>query len=170
VEFHEAAEIYPLLEDDELDSLVQSIRHYGLKESIKMIDGKIIDGRNRYRACLLAHVEPDFEDAWLTNGELPQDYVYQVNYKRRHLDTPARAMAASKYKKQVAKEAKNVHDEALSGGKVAIKAAIDEHVPTVNETARNDAGRRWYKFLHDLWKLSNSPRNAGGVAKLTKRL
>jgi hypothetical protein len=43
----------------------------------------ILDGRNRYRACLEARVEPRFVEF---DADDPIAFVVSVNIKRRHLD------------------------------------------------------------------------------------
>jgi ParB/Sulfiredoxin domain len=65
-----AAALFPLLEVEsaEFGELVQDIREHGLLQPIVLCDGKILDGRNRYRACQHAGIEPRFEE-W--GGESP---------------------------------------------------------------------------------------------------
>lgn len=85
--YHEVANIFPLMQGDELHALVNDIREHGQIESIVLHpdDDSIIDGRNRYRACLLAGVEPEFT-YWDGNGSLVE-YVVSLNLHRRHLSS-----------------------------------------------------------------------------------
>ena len=61
VAVHPLAEVLPLIEGAEFDELVASVKANGLRDPIIMFEGAILDGRNRYRACLAAGVEPRTE-------------------------------------------------------------------------------------------------------------
>jgi ParB-like chromosome segregation protein Spo0J len=83
VEFHHLANIFPLLKGAAFNDLVADIKTHGLREPICLYDGQILDGRNRYRACLKARIEPRFTTH---KGKDPLAFVVSLNLKRRHLN------------------------------------------------------------------------------------
>ncbi len=104
VESHEVACIFPMMGEDEFRDLVVDIEANGLREPIWIYQDKIIDGRNRYRACLEAGIEPRFQE-WNGKGS-PVDFVVSLNLKRRHLTSSQKAMVALEIERQLAIEAK----------------------------------------------------------------
>jgi hypothetical protein len=57
--FHPLAKNFPLMNGSEFNELVADVKaNNGLHEPITLYQGKILDGRNRHRACLKAKVEP----------------------------------------------------------------------------------------------------------------
>jgi hypothetical protein len=93
LEFHPLANIFPLIEGAEFDALVDDIRANGLRENIVLLDGAILDGRNRYRACLIAGTQPRTVEYF---GDDPVSFVVSLNLRRRHLDESQRAIVAAK--------------------------------------------------------------------------
>jgi ParB-like chromosome segregation protein Spo0J len=83
LKFHPLADIFPLMEGEEFDALVEDIKANGLREPIKLFDGMILDGRNRYRACVELGYDPPYHD--LTGKVDPRIYVISANIHRRHL-------------------------------------------------------------------------------------
>jgi hypothetical protein len=84
---HPLAGIFPLMEGDEFDGLVLSIEKHGLLEPIVIHDGKILDGRNRYRACRKAGYKFKPSDFTAFGGVDAKAFVIQTNAHRRHLTT-----------------------------------------------------------------------------------
>jgi N6-adenosine-specific RNA methylase IME4 len=91
--FHPLAGIFPLLDGAEFNELVADIEANGLHEQMIIYEDMILDGRNRYRACLAANVEPTYT---VYQGDDPVSYVISLNLRRRHLDESQRAMVAAK--------------------------------------------------------------------------
>ena len=127
LEYHPLADIFELIEGDEFTSLVEDIKEQGLLEPITLLDGKILDGRNRYRACLEAGEDPIFvaygDKSAYENfpydvesfGDLddPASYVMSRNIMRRHLNTSQRALLAVKLKKIFQEEAEKKRNSKL---------------------------------------------------------
>ena len=87
---HPAADIFPMMSEEELVDLAEDIKANGLAHPL-IIDaaGQLIDGRNRHAACLLAGVKPRFESL---NGHDPLAYIASANLKRRNLSKGQQAM------------------------------------------------------------------------------
>lgn len=78
----------------EFADLVEDIRSNGLMEPIVMHEGKILDGRNRYRACEASGVKPRFIQ--FDGSVSPISFIVSLNLHRRHLSESQRGMAADK--------------------------------------------------------------------------
>jgi hypothetical protein len=72
--------------------LKESIKSNGLIEPITLYQGEILDGRNRYTACLLLGIKPVFEEY---KGNDPLQFVLSKNINRRHLSESQRAAIAA---------------------------------------------------------------------------
>ena len=81
--FHPLADIFPLMRGAEFDELVADIKKNGLIEPIVLLEDKILDERNRYRACIVAKVDPTFRPF---TGDDPAAHVTSANIRRRHLN------------------------------------------------------------------------------------
>jgi hypothetical protein len=89
---HELATLFPLLQGPAFDALKANIARNGLLHPIVTLDGKVLDGRNRERACLELGIEPQYEE-WHGNGTAA-DYVVATNLSRRDLTKSQRAAIA----------------------------------------------------------------------------
>jgi len=103
-EFHSVAELFPLMRGTAFEELVADIKNNGLREAILCdAEGRILDGRNRYRACVEAGVEPRFV-TWEGEGSLPE-LALSLNLRRRHLGESQRALVAARLAKMMEAEA-----------------------------------------------------------------
>jgi hypothetical protein len=91
MESHEYANLFPMMADADLRELGADIKKHGLRDAIVTLDGKILDGRNRHRACELVGVPPHYE---AFNGDDALGFVISHNLHRRHLTDSQRAMVA----------------------------------------------------------------------------
>ena len=94
-QYHDVANIFPLMTGADFEALKADIAEHGLREPIWLHpDGRIIDGRNRHRACIEAGIAPEFR-TWDGNG-LIVPFVVSLNLHRRHLTESQRAMIAAR--------------------------------------------------------------------------
>jgi ParB-like chromosome segregation protein Spo0J len=126
---HDAANIVPSMTADEFRELKKDIKERGLIEPIVLFDGKILDGRNRYKACAELGIAP--ETLTLDEHDIggdPAAYVLSTNLHRRHLTPSQRAMIATDLEKFYAKAAKERQRLSEGPGKKGLAP-----VPNLNE-------------------------------------
>lgn len=88
LEAHPAALFFPLLGEEEFKAFKADIATNGLHEPIWLCDEKILDGRNRYRACLELGIVPAFRPY---TGASPVAFAWSLNGERRHLTNGQRS-------------------------------------------------------------------------------
>jgi DNA-binding transcriptional regulator YiaG len=101
LEVHELATIFPMMSPEDFATLLESVRKQGFlpSEPIVLLDGKILDGRNRRDACRVLAQKgelngtPTFVEFNGTGN--PTDWVVGKNLARRHLSTSQRAAIAA---------------------------------------------------------------------------
>lgn len=95
-DFHPVADIFPMMSEREYSDLVEDIREHGLLHPVWLHrDGRIIDGRNRWRACVEAGVVPETR-TFVGPDESLVPFVVSLNLHRRHLSESQRAMVAGR--------------------------------------------------------------------------
>lgn len=119
MEFHKIAALFPLLDEASLMELVADIRANGQQYPIITFEGKILDGRNRYTACKLAGIEPEFEAFEGTKADALKA-VWSWNVTRRHLGSDQIAVALGlrmKMDAEFAAEVEAIKAEQPKGGR-----------------------------------------------------
>lgn len=92
-EYHPIASLFPMMRGEEYEALKKDIADNGQLEPIWLHpDGRIIDGRNRYRVCTELGIEPHCR-TWSGEGSLVA-FILSMNLHRRHLTPSQRAMVA----------------------------------------------------------------------------
>jgi len=94
MKIHKLAEMFPLMIEEEFNALVESIKTNGLLEPITTYKGEILDGHNRFKACIKAGVKPKFEEFI---GSDPFEFVLIKNFDRRNLNESQKALIGSKF-------------------------------------------------------------------------
>jgi len=137
LKFHEAANIFPLMFDAEFDALKADIASQGVQLPIELLDGLIIDGRNRYRACVeLGKKCPSV----VVRCDDPVAYVLSRNLHRRHLTPSQLAMVGDKARALFDKLAK---ERQKAGGKEGRHRQLGGDVETLPppQKSRDAAGK-----------------------------
>ncbi len=133
---HPVASLFPLLEGEEFDSLVDDIRSNGLLVPVRWITtdrGRVvIDGRNRLRACAAAEVSPVGVEVKPPVDVL--NYVMSANLRRRQMTTGQKAAIAAELMPACQARAK-----ARQGVRTDLN--IMEKVPGSSGAAREEAAR-----------------------------
>jgi len=96
LELHPYCALFPEVDKDTFAALVADIKQNGLRDPIILLDGKILDGRNRYNACLAAGIEPHFVEYDETKCGDPLLFVLSKNLHRRQLTKSQGAMIAAR--------------------------------------------------------------------------
>jgi N6-adenosine-specific RNA methylase IME4 len=103
LESHKFADIFPMVEGEQAEQLKLDIKENGLIQPIVLFEGKILDGRNRYKASKELGLTPKFETY---TGEKPLEFVISGNLKRRHLTESQRAVIAQDIMPMLEEEAR----------------------------------------------------------------
>jgi hypothetical protein len=130
-EFHPVASLFPLMDDESFRDLCNDVAVNGLIEPIWLYDGKIVDGRNRYLACLQTQTRPIFRE-WAGTESLVE-FIVSLNLRRRHLNSSQRAMIAQRMIPLLEEEGKERQRKAgreHGRGTVKVNQKIDEPIAT----------------------------------------
>lgn len=100
MEFHKISSIFPINEKT-IEDLADDIKKNGLTTPIVLYEGKILDGRRRWIACLQAGVEPTTVIADTTD---PIALLWSLNSQSRNMTPSQRAMCAGRAIKLMAKD------------------------------------------------------------------
>lgn len=139
LEYHPLANLFPLMEGSDFDELCDDIKGNGLREAIIMLDGMILDGRNRQRACDFLGMRPPYDEYDPSiDGEDPVKFVISKNLKRRHLDISQRAMIGHRletYRMGGDRRSEDQHAN-LRPDREAIATSLNISARSINDAAK----------------------------------
>lgn len=87
-ELHPLCTLFPRMGENEYETLKNDIAANGLQQPIILHEGMILDGGNRYRACVDAGIKPTFKEY---KGDSIVQFVLSANLHRRHLSAGQQA-------------------------------------------------------------------------------
>ena len=116
---HPAADAWPMMDDDRYEELRADIEMNGQREPITLCDGMILDGRNRYRACVELDIEPLTREF---DGD-PWSFAWSLNGARRDLEATVRALIFKRCEDGSTKWAKRLEKIAEDGNRKKSEAA-----------------------------------------------
>ena len=142
MQFHEIANVWPMMDDESIQRLADDIRDNGLHQPIWTYEGKVLDGRNRLTACKIAGVEPVFREY---KGDEPTAFAVSLNDRRRHMTKGALAAVAAELEPMFAADAKRRQKQAGKehGRGQKVKEKIPEAIqpqPQAREQAAKAVG------------------------------
>jgi ParB-like chromosome segregation protein Spo0J len=140
IDVHPAAELFPMMGDDDLRQLAEDIKANGQQESCIIYRGLLLDGRNRWKACELLGIEPETAERDDEPSFDPIAFVISRNLHRRHLTESQRAMVAAKLKKQLEGPAKERRKAKLKrGNEKPVTANLPEREKSNSESREQAA-------------------------------
>ena len=176
--WHPAANVFPLMSLEEFQELKKDIKEKGLLEPIVIYKDLIIDGRNRLKACHQLGIEPKFIE--FNSNQSVSEYVISKNLHRRHLNASQRAVVALEFLPLLEEEAKEkqrlagietqekLKQKALE---VVAKMPQPEEVEVSNDrapTSRDKAGKLLQvggRYVQDAKKIVNNNEKLGDLIK-----
>lgn len=144
MEIHPLAQKYPLMDEDTFATFKADILANGCAVPIWTFEGKILDGRNRYQACVELGITPRFEVFEGTEVEA-EARVDSWNLHRRHLTTEFRRQRVQELRdqqmstRQIARTLKvaqsTVMDDIKAGERVRSPESqeVDEETPSASD-------------------------------------
>lgn len=94
LELHPVCALFPDMDDAELADLALDIKLNGQLEPATEYQGKLLDGKNRCRACEMVGIKPVIRP-WDGRGDSPVAWALAKNLRRRQMTTGQRAMVAA---------------------------------------------------------------------------
>lgn len=99
---HPACALLPMMSEASLREMADDIKANGQQQPVILFEGRLLDGRNRLKACELAGVEPVVQ-SW--TGDDPVRWVLSLNFHRRHLTDSQKSIVGARAEQLLAERA-----------------------------------------------------------------
>jgi site-specific DNA-methyltransferase (adenine-specific) len=142
---HPAADAWPMMDQDRYEDLALDIDINGQQDPITLCEGMILDGRNRYRACLELGIQPLIREY---SGD-PWAFAWSLNGARRDLEATVRALiyrrcqeGSEKWRKRLAKIAEDGNRKKSDAAKKQHANSSPRHGETLVTDHRDPAPKK----------------------------
>lgn len=169
--FHEISSYLPLIEGEEFDDLVDDIRQFGQIELAVLLDGKILDGRNRYRACKQLGIELKVKE-WKPSkniGMTPLQYVISENIMRRHLNTAQKAEIGMLLYPEISKQVREESDKKRIETKEKLRKGIADKSETVRNYKKEKEATTAYKVARKVRVKPDTIERVKKIKEIAKK-
>lgn len=136
---HPLCSLMPPQKECEYEVLKESIKTQGFDPDHKIVlfEGKILDGMNRYEACLKLGVEPQFTDFIGTREEAAK-FVYWEQLGRRNLNPNQRTFLVAKFRHEFNKGKNREEKMSLDEAAKLADVSVSKMEKASSVTLRND--------------------------------
>lgn len=169
-EFDDLCNMFPDITTEQLHELANDIAENGLQNPIVRWEGRILDGKNRLKACEMSRVKPEFVDWYPTNPENEDDsrreafaYVVSLNLHRRQLTESQLALIAGRMANmgpgRHTEQSRSVSLEAAANAVGISRRTVSEGKRVVSKSSPKvvDAVRSGEVSVSDAGKISELP-------------
>jgi len=156
MKIHKLAEMFPLMIEEEFNALVESIKTNGLLEPITTYKGEILDGHNRFKACIKAGVKPKFEEFI---GSDPFEFVLIKNFDRRNLNESQKALIGSKFTtlKNGQRSCATLHSSSQIAKKFGVSERIIKQAKSIKNENIENAIKEGYLTVNEATTIKDLP-------------
>ena len=134
---HPLAGIFPLV-NSLVDEIAADLRKTRKPPTIMLYEGKVLDGRHRYLACVKAGIEPIVRQY---NGKDSRGFVVCTNIVRRHLTTEKRVDLAAQLSTRPRGRPKNLSNDRISDHAVSESRQAHESLGVVGASCESQESR-----------------------------
>ena len=120
---HPLSLLFPPMSKEEFATLKARIKEQGLLEPLMLFEGKILDGRHRYKACQQLGISPEHSD-FKGSQEEALAFALAKNAARRSLSVSQKALVAARLVKPRGRPKKDANLHLFSLEEAALKVGV----------------------------------------------
>lgn len=125
LEAHSLSLLFPQMTKEEFASLKASIKEQGLLEPLMLFEGKILDGRHRYKACQQLGIPLEHSE-FSGSEEEALAFALAKNATKRHLSTSQKALIAARLVQPRGRPKKEANLPLFSLEESSLKVGVSE--------------------------------------------